>query len=139
MPEEQTGIKPPGLFDIIGEVQNGKRNLVALTECKYPAFMVNRALSQNIDTILFAQEMNRQHHLPGEWQMEFLIHAVPKKKRWGKWAKKHEPDPSLLDAIQQEYEVNRRRAARIQDRLTEHQKQQLVEHQTRAKGGVVKK
>lgn len=136
---EETGIKQPGLFDIIGEVQSGQRNLVALTGCKYPAFMVNRALSQNIDTVLFAEEMNMQHHIPGEWQMEFLIQVVPKKKRWGKWAKKQEQDPSLLDAIQEIYEINRRRAARVMDRLTENQKQQIAEYQNHAKGGVKKK
>lgn len=135
---EETGIKQPGLFDIIGEIQTGQRNLIALTGCKYPGFMVNRALSQNIDTILPAEEMNRCHHIPGEWQMEFLLHAIPKKKRWGKWAKKQEDDPGLLTAIQETYEVNRRKAARILDRLDETQKQQIAEWQTHAKGGVKK-
>lgn len=113
--------KLPGLWELVQEVQTGTRNLVTLSECKYPAFMVNRALSQHIDTVMFAQMMNYYHELPGEYQMEFYLREVPKKKRWGKWAKAESYRPADLENIQETYSVNKRQAAKILTRLSEDQ------------------
>ena len=57
------------------------------SEKQYVPFMVNRGLSYFSDTVLFANEMNRYHHLDKRLQFDFLINAVRKKKHFSKWVK----------------------------------------------------
>lgn len=69
----------------------------------YPAFMINRAFSQTSDTILAANAMNAASKLPGNMQYDFLMHAIPKKKRFAKWAKAESSE--RIDIIMSAYDV----------------------------------
>lgn len=53
----------------------------------YNAFMINRGLSYFTDTILYAAEMNLYPGLPKDAQYDFYMTAIPKRKRFTKWAK----------------------------------------------------
>lgn len=53
----------------------------------YNAFMVNRGLSYFPDTVLYAAEMNIYPGLPKNAQYDFYMSAIPKRKRFTKWAK----------------------------------------------------
>ena len=53
-------------FDFVKQIESGKVNLIDETpelEKKYKQFIINRALSFNHDTALFANEMNFHNHL----------------------------------------------------------------------------
>lgn len=66
------------------------RNVVITSdnENEYNAFMTNRAISQHIDCILYANEMNRFPYLDKKLQYDFYFNALPKKKRkFQKWVK----------------------------------------------------
>jgi len=58
-----------------------------VAEKAYASFMVNRGLSYFPDTILFANEMNVNHHIDHRLQFDFFINIIKKKKRFSKWAK----------------------------------------------------
>jgi hypothetical protein len=53
----------------------------------YSSFLVNRSLSNFMDTVFFANEMNQQHHLPPKMQYDFLKNAIKPRKRFSKFAK----------------------------------------------------
>lgn len=53
----------------------------------YNAFMINRIMSNTMDTLFFAEVMNRYHHLNSNVQRDFYLHGLTKKKRYGKWNK----------------------------------------------------
>lgn len=55
---------------------------------KYPPFIVNKCLAGHIDTVLFANEMNRHHHLDKDMQYSFLLNSVRKRKRFSPWLRK---------------------------------------------------
>ena len=55
---------------------------------KYPPFIVNKCLAGHIDTVLFANEMNRHHHLDKDMQYSFLLNIVRKRKRFSPWLRK---------------------------------------------------
>ena len=76
-------------FDYIKEINYGKNNIMVddIAEKKYNGFMVNRGLSYFRDTVLMANEMNKNHHLDSRLQFDFLINIVRKKKRFSKWNK----------------------------------------------------
>jgi hypothetical protein len=54
----------------------------------YPPFIINRCLSGHIDCVLYANEMNMNHHLSKDMQYAFYLNALRKKKRFSPWMKK---------------------------------------------------
>ena len=57
-------------------------------EKEYPPYIVNRCFSGHIDTLMFANEMNKYHFFPKKLQYDFLINIVRKKKRFSPWPDK---------------------------------------------------
>lgn len=87
-------------------------------ERKYPSFMINRALSQYEDTVLFANEVNRlSSSLDPKLQYDFLYYLVPKKKRFSKWAKAQKSDK--INTLVEVYKISVRKAEEISDLLSE--------------------
>ena len=76
-------------FDYVKAINYTKSNLIVddLTEKEYNPFIVNRALSMGIDTVLQANEMNRSPHLEKRLQFDFLLNSISKRKRFDKWQK----------------------------------------------------
>ena len=76
-------------FDYVKAINYIKSNLIVddLTEKEYNPFIVNRALSMGIDTVLQANEMNRSPHLEKRLQFDFLLNSISKRKRFDKWQK----------------------------------------------------
>jgi hypothetical protein len=60
-------------------------------EKEYKPYIVNRALSQYNDIILYVNEMNRYPNLDNKLQYDFYINTLKSKKRpFQKWYKKSE-------------------------------------------------
>jgi hypothetical protein len=77
-------------FDFVNQILQGKQQLIVddLTEKEYVPFLTNRSLSYHKDCILFANEMNRRHHVDAKMQNDFLLNTVRSRKRpFTKWAK----------------------------------------------------
>ena len=55
---------------------------------EYPPFIINKCLSAFIDTILFSNEMNMNHHLDKDMQYSFYLNSLRKKKRFSPWLQK---------------------------------------------------
>ena len=53
-----------------------------LWQKKYPAFIVNKLLSAFSDTIMFVNEMNRNHFLDKDMQFQFLLNSIRTKNRY---------------------------------------------------------
>jgi len=77
-------------------------------EKSYNSFMVNRGLSYFQDTIIIANEMNRQHQLDSKLQYQFLINMIRKRKRFSKWAKAQKE--SDIDAVKEYYGYSNEKA-----------------------------
>jgi len=76
-------------FDYLNAINTTKKDIMVddVAEKAYTSFMVNRGLSYFPDTILFANEMNVNHHIDHRLQFDFFINIIKKKKRFSKWAK----------------------------------------------------
>ena len=55
---------------------------------EYPPYIINRCLSGHIDCIMYANEMNKNHHLDKDMQYSFYINSLRKRKRFSPWIKK---------------------------------------------------
>ena len=78
------------LSDYLNAINWSKENLLDSDDLtwykKYPPYIINRCLSQHIDTIIMANEMNQRHGLDKKLQFHFLINSIRKRKRFGgKW------------------------------------------------------
>ena len=78
------------LSDYLNAINWSKVNLLDgddLTwEKKYPPYVINRCLSQHVDAIMMANEMNFHHSLSKRLQFHFLLNSIRKRKRFGgKW------------------------------------------------------
>jgi hypothetical protein len=78
------------LKDWLNSIYFSKKNLLEEIDNpnQYPAFIVNRMLSGNIDTALFASELNERFTMDKDMQYKFLLYAVPKRKRFSNYLKK---------------------------------------------------
>ena len=76
-------------FDYLKAINETKEDvmLTPQDERKYSSFIVNRGLSFFMDTIFQVNEMNRNHHLDGRLQFDYLINNIRRKRRYSKWLK----------------------------------------------------
>ncbi len=77
-------------------------------EKDYNAFMINRGLSYFPDTVIYANEMNKFHHLDSRLQYSFLINIVRKRNRFSKWNKSIESEN--INAIKRYYDYSNEKA-----------------------------
>lgn len=121
-------------FDYSNNISTSESSiwLDGVSDKEYSPYMVNRALSQYYDTVLFAQEMNQRGDIPSKWQYDFLRFAIqPKKKRFAKW---HKPEKlEVVDAISSHYQINRRTAEQYLSLLNNSVITEIME--TLSKGG----
>lgn len=102
----------PSPFEYIKSINETGADLMGgdpQAEKEYTPFLINRGLSFTIDTILYANEMNRYSSIPKSWQFQFLLNSITKKKRYGKWQKK-DASPESLDLVMRYYGYNSEKA-----------------------------
>ena len=115
--------------EILPDINHGHTNLIRtgdMDEAEYgkSCFIINRALSMNVDTILYVNEMNTRYQLDALLQYDYYINSLRKKKRWSKWAKAIAPS-SDLELIKEYYNYNEQKAREVLDLLSESEIQKL--------------
>jgi len=92
----------------------------------YVPFIVNKSLSYFMDTVAYANEMNKHPFLDKRMQYDYLKWSIRKRKRFSGWVKKDKSD--VIDAIIKYYDVSYRKATEYERLLTEDQKQEILKH-----------
>lgn len=121
-------------FDFITAVSDTKKNLFVdpQAEKDYKPFIVNRGLSYFYDTIMYANEMNRNPSIPNDWQFFYFLNTIPRKKRYSKWSKKDKETKSLL-LVKEYFGYSNEKAKEALSVLSEDQLTMIEEKLT--KGG----
>ena len=112
-------------FEFANAINYTKKNIMVddITEKSYSSYMINRQLSYFPDTVLAANEMNRNHHLDNRLQFDFYINIVRKRKRFSKW---HKPETvSDLEAVKKYYGYSNEKARQVLSLLTTDQINEL--------------
>ena len=122
------------LKDYLYSINQSKKSILdddTDAERGYPPYIVNRCLSSFTDTILFANELNKNPHLPKKLQYDFLLKSVKPRKRFSPWARKDSID--YLEVVKEYYGYNDDKALQALRVLTKDQ----LDHITKAlnKGG----
>ena len=77
-------------------------------EKNYPPYVINKCLSSHLDTLAFANEMNRYPNLDKRLQYSFFLNTVRPKKRFSPWGKKEKVKD--LEVVKQYYDYSNEKA-----------------------------
>ena len=78
------------LNDWLKSINQSKDNIMdedSSSTKDYPPYIINRCLSGTIDTLMYANEMNKNHSLDKKLQYDFFINIVRTRKRYSPWIK----------------------------------------------------
>ena len=110
------------LKDWLNSVNFTKENLLeedSYLSKEYPPYIVNRCMSGHMDTIMYAQEMNKYHFLDKDLQYNFYLNTLRKKKRFSPWIRKDKITD--LDFVKRYYGYSNEKAAQVMKILTPEQ------------------
>jgi len=97
-------------FDYVNSISHNKTNMMKgtdndeLEEKMYQPYLTNKAFSQYVDTILYANEMNIRHNIDNKLQYDYFLNSIRAQKRFSKWAKKNESDD--IDVIKEYFKYS---------------------------------
>ena len=86
---------------------------------KYPTFIVNKILSGFQDTVMLANEVNRNHFLDKDMQFQFLLNSVRAKKRFSPFLRADKLKD--IECVKEYYGYNNEKAKSALDILTKEQ------------------
>ena len=98
------------LKDWLNSINFTKENLIEDPDAisSYPPYIINRCLSGHLDTVLFANEMNKYSNLDKDMQYSFFLYTLRKRKRFSPWLKKEQVDD--LDLVKKHYGYSNEKA-----------------------------
>jgi hypothetical protein len=85
----------------------------------YPPYIINRCLSGHIDCVMYANEMNINHHLNKDLQYLFYLNSLRKRKRFSPWLRKDKVTD--LECIKSYYGYSNEKASQALKILTQEQ------------------
>jgi len=85
----------------------------------YPPYIINRCLSGHIDCVMYANEMNMNHHLDKDLQYSFYLNSLRKRKRFSPWLRKDKVTD--LECIKSYYGYSNEKASQALKILTKEQ------------------
>ena len=85
----------------------------------YPPYIINRCLSGHIDCVIYANEMNMNHHLDKDLQYSFYLNSLRKRKRFSPWLRKDKVTD--LECIKSYYGYSNEKASQALKILTQEQ------------------
>ena len=112
----------PELKDWLNSINFNKEDLTEDDENiikSYPPFIINKCLSGHLDSVLFANEMNRYHFLDKDMQYKFYLNILRKRKRFSPWIRKEKE--SDLEFVKSYYGYSNEKASQVMKILSNEQ------------------
>lgn len=110
------------LKDWLNSINFNKENLIQENPHivkDYPPYIINKCLSGQMDSLMYANEMNMHHHLDKDLQYSFYLNSLRKRKRFSPWIRKDKIDD--LECVKQYYGYSNEKASQALKILTKEQ------------------
>ena len=110
------------LKDWLNSINTNKTNLIDEdpdVEKSYPSYIINRCLSGQIDSVMFANEMNKHPNLAKKLQYDFFLNSLRKRKRFSPWLRKDQI--KNLELVKSYYGYSNEKAKQVLNILTREQ------------------
>lgn len=119
------------VWNFIGDISKDKQYLLdEYTERLYEPWIVNKSFMAHPDTMVFAEQANRMHHLDKRMQHDFMFYSVEARgKRYKPWLKKTEAEKKELKTLQDVSRVigvNLQRTKQFWKVLTQEQRKEFL-------------
>ena len=85
----------------------------------YAPYIVNRCVSGHLDTVLYANEMNKFPHLDKDMLYTFYLNTLRKRKRFSPWIRKDKI--SDLECVKSYYGYSNEKASQVMKILSNEQ------------------
>jgi Bacteriophage clamp loader A subunit len=121
------------VFDFVKNISESTDDVYEGNEKEYNPFIINKALSFNVDCVFLAHELSKfSTVIDKRSQYLFWLNSLDKKRRYGKWVKK-DSLPQDITLIKEAFDLSDRKALEALAILTD--KQLLELKQLMSKGG----
>ena len=92
------------LTEVLNEINYAKLGnfINAENEKHYSPYVINKCLWGVMDSLFFVQELNTFAKITKQEHYKYLVHALPKKKRFSRWIKEEKDE--LIPLIQEYYD-----------------------------------
>ena len=110
------------LKDWLNSLNFTKENLISdepYLAKEYPPYIINRCMSGHMDSVMYAQEMNKYHFLDKDLQYNFYLNILRKRKRFSPWVRKEKV--SDLEFVKSYYGYSNEKASQVMKILTPEQ------------------
>ena len=110
------------LKDWLNSINQTKKNLIdedPSIEKEYSPYIINRIYSGHLDSVLFANEMNKYSFLSKKIQYDFYLNSLRSKKRFSPWLRKDKIKD--LDYVKRYYGYSNEKAQQALKILTKEQ------------------
>ena len=110
------------LKDWLNSINQTKKNLIdedPSLEREYNPYIVNRIYSGHLDSVMFANEMNKYSFLDKKIQYDFYLNSLRSKKRFSPWLRKDKIKD--LDYVKRYYGYSNEKAQQALKILTKQQ------------------
>ena len=110
------------LKDWLNSINLSKEHLIdedPSLEKDYPPFIVNKCLSGQMDSLMFANEMNKFPNLDKRLQYDFYINSLRKRKRFSPWLRKDKIEN--IEAVRRYYGFSTEKAEQALNILSNEQ------------------
>ena len=110
------------LKDWLNSINQTKKNLIdedPSLEKEYNPYIVNRIYSGHLDSVMFANEMNKYSFLSKKIQYDFYLNSLRSKKRFSPWLRKDKIKD--LELVKRYYGYSNEKAKQALKILTKEQ------------------
>ena len=110
------------LKDWLNSINQTKKDLInedPSLEKEYNPYIINRIYSGHLDSVLFANEMNKYSFLDKKIQYDFYLNSLRSKKRFSPWLRKDKIKD--LDYVKRYYGYSNEKAQQALKILTKEQ------------------
>ena len=110
------------LKDWLNSINLTKKNLIdedPSLEKEYNPYIINRIYSAHLDSVMFANEMNKYSFLSKKIQYDFYLNSLRSKKRFSPWLRKDKIKD--LDYVKRYYGYSNEKAQQALKILTKEQ------------------
>ena len=116
------------LKDWLNSINLSKEHLIDEdpdVEKEYPPFIINKCLSGQMDSLMYANEMNRYPNLDKRMQYDFFINSLRKRKRFSPWLRKDKI--KNIEAVRRYYGFSTEKAEQALNILSNEQLDYIYE------------
>lgn len=113
-------------FEFTKSISDTKEDIYEGNEKDYNAFVINKAMSFNVDCIFIANELNKYSNIPKHSQYHLWLNSIEKKRRYGKWVKK-DSMPEDIELIKEAYGYSNDKALTVLPLFTDKKLLELKE------------